>query len=495
MIRRTNLSLLMAFCVALLSLLSNPDSVAAQGDSSIAAAQSNFAIRATGMALSEPDENRVVSTYGLFELLKILEQSAAGQTQQELRTTLGGAGPVEFSLRDISDLQRAGAPVLRGLPFNVEANGGYGLKVVADAQPPASTEITPGDLLLSVDNAPVQSIARMEEVLAELQDADVAIQFYDVSSGRVVERRSRLLKKSVQRAKPDRRRLVSASALWLDSRMRPDRRFMDLLQRDADAKVLPHNFANPLTADSVSLAFSGRLANKVRRFYAPPELPVTAKMVLLNLVDLNARWKFPFDASRTIAGPFACPSESVDVDYMHSRDWFRYFGDDMLQMIELPYADSDLSLLLILPKTPAARAQVESVVFDAAGFLDSRIRQLDLQDVDLMLPKFRFSVRGSLRDQLRALGTVRAFTRDAEFPLLSGGERIVLDDVWEQTFIDVDEIGTRATGALTAVGVALDASQPVRFHAKHPFLFLIRDSAGSIFFSGRVAQPTLAARK
>ena len=86
------------------------------------------------------------------------------------------------------------------------------------------------------------------------------------------------------------------------------------------------------------------------------------------------------------------------------------------------------------------------------------------------------------------------FAKEANFTGIDGGDRVMLDDMRQQVFVATNEEGTRAGAVTPAVGILKSSamkSEP--FHATHPFLFLIRDSNGIIYFAGRVTQPTLAA--
>ena len=90
---------------------------------------------------------------------------------------------------------------------------------------------------------------------------------------------------------------------------------------------------------------------------------------------------------------------------------------------------------------------------------------------------------------------VTAFTEQADFTgiaLPEGGRRLFLDQVFHQTWIAVDEIGTEAAAATGAVmrTTSVATGPVIDFRADHPFLFFVHDTKeGRDLFAGRVTNP------
>ena len=68
-------------------------------------------------------------------------------------------------------------------------------------------------------------------------------------------------------------------------------------------------------------------------------------------------------------------------------------------------------------------------------------------------------------------------------------ERLKVDEIVHQTFIDVDEERTEAaaaTAVMMLVGSAMPEKKPfAEFHADRPFMYFIRDNeSGTILFMG-----------
>ena len=177
---------------------------------------------------------------------------------------------------------------------------------------------------------------------------------------------------------------------------------------------------------------------------------------------------------------------------MNKAKKFRYAETEEVQVLELPYAGNDLSMVVLLPRKVDGLAGLEKGL-DAARYA-GWTKGLRMREVQLALPKFKMTSEFGLNGTLGALGMKDAFTPKADFSGMDGKKDLYISAVVHKAFVDVNEEGTEAAAA-TGVAVNMKSVQlpqePVVFRADHPFLFVIRDNrTGSILFLGRVADPT-----
>jgi len=181
----------------------------------------------------------------------------------------------------------------------------------------------------------------------------------------------------------------------------------------------------------------------------------------------------------------------VKAPLMQQKKKFRYAEYATLQVLELPYAGEDLSMLMLLPAGVGGFADLEALLTpqQLAGWL----QQLHETELTVFFPKFKTTSEFSLNQTLAALGMKDAFTGQADFSGMNGQRDLFISAVVHKAFVDVNEAGTEAAAA-TAVVMTLSAvmeDKPVIFRADHPFLFLIRENrTGSILFLGRIMDPT-----
>jgi serpin B len=144
---------------------------------------------------------------------------------------------------------------------------------------------------------------------------------------------------------------------------------------------------------------------------------------------------------------------------------------------------------------PAEGSDMEEMLsaLDAGSFSEALAGLEDTQ-VKIKLPKFEYSFFTSFKDTLKALGMSEAFTGNADFSGMTGGDNdLFIFDVLHKCYIRVDELGAEAA-AVTEVQVGLTAVMPtesIEFYADRPFVFAIYSQEdGTIAFLGAVNDPT-----
>jgi serpin B len=164
-----------------------------------------------------------------------------------------------------------------------------------------------------------------------------------------------------------------------------------------------------------------------------------------------------------------------------------------LQLLELPYAGDDLSMLVLLPRKNDGIGTLENDL--TADKLAEWMKSLRRREVEVYLPKFKQTNEFDLGTTLKAMGMTDAFGSKADFSGMDGRKGwLYISAVVHKAFVDVNEEGTEAAAAtaveVTAAAAPVPRQEPVIFKADHPFVFLIQDKhTGSILFLGRVMDP------
>jgi serpin B len=219
--------------------------------------------------------------------------------------------------------------------------------------------------------------------------------------------------------------------------------------------------------------------------------PMT-RLILTNAIYFKASWANAFSPHATKKEDFKTGAgKSVQVDMMHGSESMPYVDGDSFQLVEVPYEQHQLSMLVLLPKKADGLADLEKRL--SAGQLDQWLAKAKQNHVHLALPKFTFtSTFDNLQAVLAKLGMGIAFSDRADFGGMASGEHLFIDKVIHKAFVAVDEKGTEAAAA-TAIGIRATSAmpgKPIDFVADHPFVFLIRDrQTGSLLFVGRVSNP------
>lgn len=271
--------------------------------------------------------------------------------------------------------------------------------------------------------------------------------------------------------------------------------FLTATRAQFDAELSLLNFANTAAArDTINAWVEKQTENKIQELLPEGVLDASTMLVLTNAVYFKGSWLRPFNADSTQEADFRLTAaESIPVPTMHQLGEFAYNSVDDVQILELPYGDGRLSMLVLLPTEVEGLAKLEAqlTIDNLQRWTQQGFRS---QKVNVYLPKFKSTSQFELNAVLAAMGMPSAFDPSmADFSKMSGNRELYLSAVIHKAFVDVNEAGTEAAAATGAVisRTSISPRQPVDFRADHPFIYLIRDTrSGALLFVGRVADPS-----
>ena len=222
-------------------------------------------------------------------------------------------------------------------------------------------------------------------------------------------------------------------------------------------------------------------------------IPATGVMYLINAIYFKANWRFRFDSNRTTKQDFYLAdhtTEEVDMMTFGEEISIPYFNHPLFQAIDLAYADSVYSMMLLLPKEESSLQEVVQELNEEnwQQWTDA----LDHYDLEVYLPKFTLEDehKESMKEALEDLGMGIAFEETrADFTKM-GPLGLYISRVIHKSFIEVNEAGTEAA-AVTAVEILNEsASYPGILRFDRPFVFAIRDNqTNNILFVGQYVKP------
>jgi serpin B len=287
--------------------------------------------------------------------------------------------------------------------------------------------------------------------------------------------------------------LVCANALWGQRGMGFHREFLSLGHRHYEAGFDEIDFATApdRARRTINAWVVGQTEHEIPRLLLPGDVGPETVLVLANATRFDGTWKVRFDDHETRAVGFRVSSRrEVPVRMMRCRDGvFRYFAGEGIELLELPYDDDRISMIVLVPRDHVDLTGLEARLSTSAlsGWL-SRARASRFESVEI--PRFESSTRLALRDALESLGLRLAFTPKADFSGMTPTS-IWLDDVFHGAVVRVDEEGTVAAGSSAVVTTKGPAVRQVaRFRADRPFLYLVQDRVtGAILFLGRLIDP------
>lgn len=231
---------------------------------------------------------------------------------------------------------------------------------------------------------------------------------------------------------------------------------------------------------------------KIEDLIPPKGVNELTRLVLTNAIYFKAEWKDQFKEKLTKEDVFYTDNnKKIKTPFMNQKSRMKYIEDESFKAIELSYKGRMVSMVIVLPNKKGNMKAFEKQL-NILNY-NSKLKEMQYETVQLSMPKFSFSSNYNLTGNLKQLGIKQAFSKNANFSLMTGKPNVRIDRVFHKTFIEVNESGTEAAAATAVVMMEKTAAPPSDkkiFKADHPFIFFIKDNkTGSILFAGRVMEP------
>ena len=287
--------------------------------------------------------------------------------------------------------------------------------------------------------------------------------------------------------------LSIANAIWAQKGYQFLDEFFRIVQQSyqADLKQVDFSSAAESARQAINTWVEQQTNEKIKDLLPPKVLNALTRLVLVNAIYFKGFWDNQFKSRDTREMEFWLLTEvAVKVPMMHQEHQFGYWENDWLQIIEMPYKEESLSLIVLLPKEKTGIADLEQKLnFENMMAWQRRLKK---RKVIVFFPKFKIESQFSLGQTLALMGMPDAFDPElADFSAMVGQKELYISAVIHKAFLEVNEEGSEAAAATgVVVGVTSIAPSPPIFKADHPFVFFIRDNKSqSILFLGRVLNP------
>jgi len=279
-----------------------------------------------------------------------------------------------------------------------------------------------------------------------------------------------------------------ANSIWFKKGFPVEQDFLTTNQKYYDAEVDSLNFS-----DSNSVNIINNWVNKNTNGKIPSivnQINPTDVMFLINATYFKGNWTSKFDPAKTKNEAFTLQNGTVkQVPTMSQETEMGYLSNDLFTAVELPYGRGNFSMILFLPNPNKTLADVENAMNQTnwQHWTDSLNNETKMF---VYLPKFKFEFSQIMNNDLANLGLGIAFTDSANFSNINPTAPLLITQVKQKTYINVDEEGTEAAAA-TSVTVGLTSVFTNSVSFNRPFLFAIKEKyTNAILFIGCVMDPS-----
>ena len=270
--------------------------------------------------------------------------------------------------------------------------------------------------------------------------------------------------------------------------------WLDLLAVNYGAGLTELNFQADIEAARkyINDRVSDATHDRIKDLLPENSIDGNTRSVITNAIYFKAPWRDIVNKANDKLSFHKLDGSSVDVDYLISSHRYEYMAaaDNLYQTVSVPLRDDDFKVLFVLPDegkfNDVQNALNGDVLIDIFSKLASD------SEINLQFPSYSFETSLSLKDPLKALGMVKAFSLEADFSKMTEDpNELIIAEIYHKTFVGLDEKGVEAAAA-TAVVMADNAmpGEVINLDLDRPYFFIIYESDSKTpLFVGRVMDP------
>jgi serine protease inhibitor len=297
--------------------------------------------------------------------------------------------------------------------------------------------------------------------------------------------------------------LAMANSLWCQKDYQFTDTFLNLVHNSyrAEARQVDFRHSPQAAANEINGWVERQTKGKITGAVEPGQFTDLTRLVLCDAIYFKGKWQHQFKVGDTKPAPFhVATNETVTVPMMHQKEHFKMAQSDdySVELLELPYSGTDLSMIILLPQIEYPSPDVENpglpdleqkLNTDNLRAWLAKLDQASPHETWVTLPRFTTAQSIDLVKTLQSLGMTSAFDDSANFFEMDGTTNLFISQVIHKAFVEVNESGTEA--AAVSLELVKTKGMSGRFIVDHPFIFLIRENgSGSILFIGRIIDPT-----
>ncbi|XP_032306468.1 serine protease inhibitor 42Dd [Drosophila ananassae] len=286
-------------------------------------------------------------------------------------------------------------------------------------------------------------------------------------------------------------RLVTRLYVSEEEVLRPDFNVtaMEFFNAQADAVDLLHPDA---AVNKVNKWLEKQTFYTVKNLLKPSSLSPKTSVVLVNSLFFRAKWAKSFPLENTSPEDFWINlRQRMELPMMRQTGHFRYGESKRLkaQILQLPFEDSNLTMMIILPNEIDGLAEME----EKLGELDMNevAARSKMQDVEVSFPKFRIEGEMDLKVPLTKMGISRVFSSSqADLSnLFANRKPQSISEARHKLYLLVNEAGCE-TAPEPDTHIHKTKNNPDRkiFRADRPFVFAIRNFK-AVYLVGHFMKP------
>jgi serpin B len=286
--------------------------------------------------------------------------------------------------------------------------------------------------------------------------------------------------------------LYNANSLWIQNELSLNKDFLNINKQYFLSSLHFTDFTNEseLSRLKINKWVEENTNKKIKNLLQANTIDNSTRLVLVNALYFKGAWQNKFDKEKNTSENFQVgKNEFIEATFMNRSINSWYYEDKDAQIVDIPYSDENISLMIIMPKSYKKIKKFEKKV--SYEYYINYIQNKERKQIDLSLPKFSIESDYDLNKTLLEMGIKDAFSNKADFSGITDQEKLFISNVIHKANITVDEDGTEATAA-TAVIMAkmFFINAEVKINVNKPFIYILRNNTDNcIYFMGKIKNP------
>ncbi|XP_049620853.1 leukocyte elastase inhibitor-like [Suncus etruscus] len=235
-------------------------------------------------------------------------------------------------------------------------------------------------------------------------------------------------------------------------------------------------------------------SRKIPELLAEGIVDSMTKLVLVNAIYFKGKWQKEFSKEDTQEVQFRMnqkDTKKVMMMYQKNKWPLSYIEDLKCQVLELPYQDKELSMVILLPDDiengTTGLQKIEKNINLETLTKWTKLENISVIKVKVYLPRFKLEENYTLNFPLTHLGLTELFDPgQGNLSGMSGAKDLFISKIVHKLFVKVNEEGTESAASTGGTLSTTSIEPEVEFKCDRPFLFFICHNASStILFRGR----------
>ncbi|XP_050680312.1 leukocyte elastase inhibitor-like [Leptidea sinapis] len=287
-------------------------------------------------------------------------------------------------------------------------------------------------------------------------------------------------------------KISNANGVFVSKKLKLHKHFVSTLSKLYFADIQEIDFSNPFNASDIINRWVGQnTKGLITDIIQPAQLSPKSEMIIANALYFKGLWARGFNPRYTRSGCFHRQGSCLNVAMMelHSELNYAYVDNLRAHALELQYQGGEYSMILLVPLDFEGCAQL---VRDLPYMSLPQISiLLEPTDIRLIMPKFTVEFNDNVAGPLRNMRVVSLFTKNANLSGMYEGGAPQVDSIIHRVHMTVDEQGTVAAAASSAMVIPLIGAE-VQLRVDRPFVFFIRNNKlGQVLFEGKIDEPNI----